>query len=111
MRLTRPIDEFTDRPRSPQNPVRMASVLRRPVPAFMLYNIEHKGAAMPRGTSGRIVVEIDPALKRRLYSVLAEKGFTLKGWFVSAANELVDQHRQPRLSLNLPKKTREDGNA
>ena len=66
---------------------------------------------MPKGTSGRIVVEFDPALKRRLYSALAERNLTLKDWFVEAAKDFVEQHRQPRLSLETLNKAGEDRNA
>jgi len=38
---------------------------------------------MPRGPSGRLVIEIDPALKRRLHSALVADGMTLKDWFIS----------------------------
>jgi len=42
---------------------------------------------MARGESGRIVIEIDPALKRELYAALAMSGSTLKDWFVRSAEE------------------------
>ena len=41
---------------------------------------------MAKGDSGRIVIEIDPGLKRRLHSTLALKSQSLKDWFVDAAN-------------------------
>jgi hypothetical protein len=37
---------------------------------------------MSIGTSGRIVIEIDPKKKRELYSELARDGQTLKNWFL-----------------------------
>lgn len=40
---------------------------------------------MSKGESGRIVIEIDPVLKRRLYSALAMDGCTLKDWFILCA--------------------------
>lgn len=40
---------------------------------------------MARGESGRVVIEVDPALKRELYAVLAMSGSTLKDWFVRSA--------------------------
>lgn len=43
-------------------------------------------ADMAKGDSGRIVIEIDPDLKRRLHSALALKSQSLKDWFVAAAN-------------------------
>ena len=42
---------------------------------------------MARGESGRIVIEIDPELKRRLYAALAVSGLTLKDWFIFAAEK------------------------
>lgn len=40
---------------------------------------------MARGESGRIVIEVDPTLKRELYAALALSGSTLKDWFVRSA--------------------------
>lgn len=37
---------------------------------------------MAVGKSGRVVIDIDPRLKRRLYAALAEDGNTLKDWFL-----------------------------
>ena len=37
---------------------------------------------MSIGTSGRIVIEIEPESKRLLYSALARDGLTLKDWFL-----------------------------
>lgn len=55
---------------------------------------------MAQGKSGRIVIEVDTALKRQVYAALAARALTLKDWFTQQAKELVDEHRQPRL---LPK--------
>ena len=52
---------------------------------------------MPKGKSGRIVVDIDPALKRRLYSVLAMDNSTLKDWFVRSAERYVEDVSEPSL--------------
>lgn len=52
---------------------------------------------MAQGKSGRIVVEVDAALKRQVYAALAVRGATLKDWFTEQAKELVEEHRQPRL--------------
>ncbi len=38
-----------------------------------------------RGRSGRIVLEVDPALKRELYVALTAEDATLKDWFVEQA--------------------------
>ena len=52
---------------------------------------------MARGKSGRIVLEIDPELKRRLYQSLDNKQQTMKDWFVREAEALIDGHNQPPL--------------
>lgn len=53
---------------------------------------------MPRGESGRVVIEVDPHLKRHIYSVLAIKNLTLKEWFVGAAEQYVAECERARLS-------------
>jgi hypothetical protein len=50
---------------------------------------------MPKGESGRVVIEVDPNLKRRLYSALAIDNLTLKDWFVEAAKHYVAEKDQP----------------
>ena len=61
----------------------------------MLYYIHyitlhcHEVARMSIGSSGRIVIEIDPDLKRGLYSNLTAQGLTLKEWFVSQAESFI----------------------
>lgn len=60
---------------------------------------------MPKGESGRIVVEVNPDLKRRLYSALAIEGSTLKDWFIGAADSYVAEREQPRLPEIDNKKT------
>jgi hypothetical protein len=52
---------------------------------------------MSRGGSGRIVIEVDPELKRRLYAVLAMSGSTLKDWFVASASKYCDHAVQSDL--------------
>ena len=42
---------------------------------------------MPRGSSGRIVLEIDPELKEELYAALQEEKLTLKEWFLDRARK------------------------
>lgn len=53
---------------------------------------------MARGASGRIVIEIDPEVKSRLYAVLAKSEMTLKEWFLGCAERFIDQQTQ----LSLP---------
>jgi hypothetical protein len=40
---------------------------------------------MARGNSGRLVFEIDPAIKRQLHARAAAEGRTLKDWFLEQA--------------------------
>ena len=59
---------------------------------------------MPKGDSGRVVIEFDPSLKRKLYSVLAIDNSTLKEWFVSAATAYISEREQPSLPKLIVKK-------
>lgn len=52
---------------------------------------------MAIGESGRIVLEIDPELKRKLYSMLALENKTLKDWFIALAIQHIDTKQQPSL--------------
>jgi len=64
----------------------------------MLYNIIKfflKEALMARGKSGRIVIEIDPQLKRQLYSTLENNQKTMKEWFVKEAEVFVYGEKKP----------------
>jgi hypothetical protein len=60
---------------------------------------------MPIGDSGRVVIEVEPYLKRQLYSALAVDGSTLKAWFIETANTYLRDREQPRLLFNAPKKS------
>jgi hypothetical protein len=44
---------------------------------------------MSKGDSGRIVIEVEPTLKRQLYSALAMESSTLKDWFIQCAEEYI----------------------
>lgn len=52
---------------------------------------------MSIGNSGRIVLEIDPEMKRSLYAVLARDGLTLKAWFTQEATEYIENATQGQL--------------
>jgi hypothetical protein len=52
---------------------------------------------MAVGESGRIVIDVDPEVKRRLYSALALSGSTLKDWFLKNALNFCDESQQPLL--------------
>jgi len=45
---------------------------------------------MAKGRSGRIVIEVDPALKRELYGALAVDDSTLKEWFLAHVGEYLN---------------------
>jgi len=51
------------------------------------------------GNSGRVVIEIDPDVKRELYATLGRDGITLKDWFLKRVDEQLRHHGQ--LSLQL----------
>ena len=63
----------------------------------MLCDIAFRGGDMSRGLSGRIVIEVVPELKRRLYSALATQDLTLKDWFIRCAENHISDVTQPRL--------------
>ncbi len=48
---------------------------------------------MAKGNSGRVVLEIDPTLKKQLYALLALEQLTLKDWFIDKAEEYVELKR------------------
>ncbi|MEQ1963150.1 hypothetical protein ABLB69_08235 [Xenorhabdus khoisanae] len=48
---------------------------------------------MAKGESGRIVLEVDPELKKSLYSILAHEQQTLKDWFIDKAQKHIEEKR------------------
>ena len=54
---------------------------------------------MVRGQSKRIVIEIDPELKKSLYIELAKEGRTLKDWFVEKVIQKIEDKYPQQLSL------------
>ncbi len=52
---------------------------------------------MAVGTSGRIVIDIDPELKRRLHTALMEEGKSLKDWFLERCADYLSERGQARL--------------
>ena len=52
---------------------------------------------MAVGKSGRIVLEVEPELKQRLYSALALENRTLKEWFILTANDHIRSVQQPSI--------------
>lgn len=55
---------------------------------------------MPVGASGRVVVEIDPKLKKELYIALAKEGLHLKDWFLQNIDNFLADQSQLRLALS-----------
>ena len=47
---------------------------------------------MARGQSGRVVVELEPTLKKRLYSALAVDETTLKDWLIERIEKYIDNN-------------------
>lgn len=52
-----------------------------------------------RGRSGRIVIEVDPQIKRRLHTKLAAEERTLKDWFLEAADRYLSNDTAVQLPL------------
>jgi hypothetical protein len=58
---------------------------------------------MAVGNSGRIVIEVDPLVKKQLYAALRKEGLTLKDWFQQQLHAyLVSQEQLPLLFDDLP---------
>ena len=55
---------------------------------------------MPQGTSGRVVIDLDPEFKEKLYSVLKDNGLSMKEWFLQHATAYCDSHLEPQLDFN-----------
>jgi len=54
---------------------------------------------MPKGSSGRIVIEVEPDFKDELYTVLEKEGLNMKSWFIANAQFFLQNRSQ--LSLNF----------
>ena len=58
------------------------------------------------GDSGRVVIDVDPDLKRQLYSHLALSGHNMKVWFAEAAKKYIADSNQPSLFQDPPRRVR-----
>ena len=58
---------------------------------------------MSRGPNGRIVVELEPELKRRLYAELAQEALTFKSWLIDQAERYISDRREPLLFVAEPR--------
>ena len=47
---------------------------------------------MAKSGSGRIVAELEPSLKRKLYSALAMENKTLKEWIIERAEQYLSEN-------------------
>jgi hypothetical protein len=56
----------------------------------------------PRGQSGRVVIELDPLLKERLYRAVTKEGRSLKDWFVGNAESYLSEAEQMTLPYAGP---------
>lgn len=64
---------------------------------------------MARGTSGRIVIEIDPETKNELYQQLKKDDSNLKAWFLEHVDNFLKGRHQLTLELHPTKlSTRHD---
>lgn len=64
---------------------------------------------MSVGSSGRIVIEVQPEVKRQLYATLAREGMTLKDWFLREAQNYVQAFPQIPLDLTSELNSTEHG--
>lgn len=55
---------------------------------------------MSIGNSGRVVVEVDPDLKKELYASLTREGLTLKDWFIESAQTYLLNKTQMSLGFD-----------
>ena len=62
---------------------------------------------MSIGNSGRIVIEIEPELKKELHSLLRLEGTNLKSWFLENVEQLLSEKGQQSLPLDDKKQTAE----
>jgi len=53
-----------------------------------------------KGSSGRLVIEIDPLIKKELYERLGEKGLNMREWFLINANAYLKQNKQSSLLMD-----------
>ena len=49
---------------------------------------------MAKGESGRLVIEIDPAIKKQLYDMLGDQGLNMKEWFLINAKSYLQKNQR-----------------
>ncbi|MEA9757438.1 hypothetical protein VDG64_21130 [Xanthomonas campestris pv. raphani] len=65
---------------------------------------------MARGPSGRVVIEIEPLLKKRLYMTLAAQDLTLKDWFINSAEQCIQNGPKTALNQELQSEKKDSDN-
>jgi len=55
---------------------------------------------MPKGPSGRVVIELDPELKDELYFALEKEGLNMKQWFIESAQDFLSNRSQLKLQFS-----------
>ena len=66
---------------------------------------------MAQGSSGRIVIEIEPELKQELYTALGNERMNLKQWFLGNVEEFLRNKAQLPLELNTENDLTEELNS
>jgi len=61
---------------------------------------------MSIGNSGRVVIEMEPELKKELHAVLRKEGTNLKTWFLDNVDQLLAKKGQQSLPLEEVSKSR-----
>lgn len=63
---------------------------------------------MPVGSSGRVVIEVNPELKQQLHELLRRRGTNLRSWFIVHAIEFIEENAgQLELELDQSAEERE----
>lgn len=58
---------------------------------------------MPVGSSGRVVIEVNPELKHQLHELLRRRGTNLRAWFIDQAVDFIEENSgQLELGLDEP---------
>ena len=73
----------------------------------LCYVMSHNIVKMPIGSSGRVVIEVEPELKKALHAALRENGSNLKEWFVEQALGFLNQN-ESQLHLTFDSESRDD---
>lgn len=57
--------------------------------------------SMAIGSSNRVVIDLPPDLKRRLYATLLADGQSLRQWFLGAAEQYLNRHEGGQRELPI----------